>query len=111
MTYAKTDLFDATLQTTASFFKVLSHPARLAILKFLAESKTCISGDISNEIPLGRTTVNQHIKELKEIGLIKGNIEGVKINYCLDKNNLNKMKKLIGEYLDQLHYSEIQKCN
>ncbi|RPJ71312.1 MAG: ArsR family transcriptional regulator, partial [Alphaproteobacteria bacterium] len=70
MAFAKTDLFETELQECAELFKSLAHPARLAILKYLAETKTCITGDISDELPLGRTTVNQHLAELKSVGLI-----------------------------------------
>jgi len=79
----KKENFDIELQKLAQFAKVISHPARLAILKYLAESKSCISGDISDFIPLSRTTVSQHLKELKELGLIHGEIDGLKVNYCL----------------------------
>jgi Predicted transcriptional regulators len=79
----KKDVFDNELQELANFAKVISHPARLAILKYLAETKTCISGDISDKLPLSRTTVSQHLKELRDMGLIHGEIDGLKINYCL----------------------------
>jgi predicted transcriptional regulator len=79
----KSEVFDTELQELASFAKVISHPARLAILKYLAETKTCISGDISDKLPLSRTTVSQHLKELRDMGLIQGEINGLKINYCL----------------------------
>ena len=79
MVVSKTELFDEELQEQASLFKALAHPARLQILQFLAKSKNCISGDISDELPLSRTTVNQHLTELKEAGLIKGHVEGVKM--------------------------------
>lgn len=79
----KSEVFDKELQELASFAKVISHPARLAILKYLAETKTCISGDISDKLPLSRTTVSQHLKELRDMGLIHGDIDGLKINYCL----------------------------
>lgn len=80
----KRELFSKDLQKTAALFKALSHPARLAILEYLAETKTCITGDIADELPLSRTTVNQHLKELRDAGLIKGTVEGVKTNYCLN---------------------------
>ncbi len=79
----KLHIFDDELQELASFARVISHPARLAILKYLAETKSCISGDISDQLPLSRTTVSQHLKELRDIGLIQGDIDGLKINYCL----------------------------
>src|SRR5664279_5363928 len=79
----KPEVFDKELQELATFAKVISHPARLAILKYLAETKTCISGDISDKLPLSRTTVSKHLKELRDMGLIHGEIDGLKINYCL----------------------------
>lgn len=93
MTYKKTDLFDDKLQKLAEIAKVMSHPARLAILQYLAKCKTCISGDISNEIPLSRTTVSQHLQELKKVGLIKGEIDGLKVNYCLCNSCIDIIKK------------------
>lgn len=100
---SKGELFDQSLQETASLFKALAHPARLAILKHLAETKICISGDISDELPLSRTTVNQHLKELKEAGLIQGEIEGVKVNYCLKYDRIEHVKKIIDSFIGDLH--------
>ncbi len=85
----KKELFDENLQELAAFTKAISHPARLAILKYLAETKTCISGDISDQLPLSRTTVSQHLKELKELGLIHGTIDGLKVNYCICSSKVN----------------------
>lgn len=87
----KTEIFEKEMQEIASFARILSHPARLSILKYLADSKICISGDISDKIPLSRSTVSQHLKELKQAGLIKGSVEGTKINYCLQKTFVDKM--------------------
>ena len=91
----KSEIFDEQLQDLAKFAKVISHPARLAILRYLAETKSCISGDISDSLPLSRTTVSQHLKELKSFGLIHGEIDGLNVCYCLCnesiKENLEKM--------------------
>lgn len=106
MVVSKTELFDTSLQTKANLFKALSHPARLQILIFLAQTKTCISGDISDELPLSRTTVNQHLKELKDAGLIKGHIEGVKMKYCLDAQKVNEMKILLTNFLEEIQLPE-----
>ncbi len=103
MVIAKTELFEESLQEQANLFKALAHPARLQILHFLAQTKTCISGDISNELPLSRTTVNQHLKELKDVGLIKGHVEGTKMNYCLDGEKVKEMKALLTGFLDEIH--------
>ena len=110
MVASKTELFDETLVEQANLFKALAHPARLAILKYLAETKTCISGDISDELPLSRTTVNQHLKELKDAGLIQGHVEGVKTNYCLNVKVVEKATKLLNEFLAELKLPENFKC-
>ena len=82
--HAKTAEFDPELQELALMAKLLSHPARIAIIKLLAAQKSCISGDIANELPLSRATVCQHLQALKNAGLIKGEISGLNVNYCLD---------------------------
>lgn len=102
----KAEHFDKPLQEMARFSKALSHPARLAILKFLAGSKTCISGDISDFIPLGRTTVSQHLKELRDLGLIIGEIEGLKINYCLDCNKIRVLTNMFESFFKELNNAE-----
>ncbi|MCK4745835.1 MAG: helix-turn-helix transcriptional regulator [Bacteroidales bacterium] len=102
MTSPKVELFHKDLQTAASFFKALSHPARLAILNFLAEAQVCMTGDISNELPLSRTTVNQHLAELKDVGLITGEISGVKVNYCLNIKKIEELNKRFGEMIANL---------
>jgi DNA-binding transcriptional ArsR family regulator len=76
--------FDTGLVAQARLFKALAHPARLAILYYLADITSCMTGDIADELPLSRTTVNQHLKELRDAGLIKGTVEGARKNYCLD---------------------------
>jgi ArsR family transcriptional regulator, arsenate/arsenite/antimonite-responsive transcriptional repressor len=110
MVAPKTELFDEVLVEQANLFKALAHPARLAILKYLAETRTCISGDISDELPLSRTTVNQHLKELKDAGLIQGHVEGVKTNYCLNTKEVEKATKLLNEFLLELKLTENFKC-
>jgi len=94
----KKENFNSDLQDLARFAKVLSHPARLAILKYLAETKTCISGDISDALPLSRTTVSQHLRELKEMGLIHGEIDGLKINYCLCSSSIGEKLKIFDDF-------------
>jgi len=100
MVQAKTELFDSKLAEMARQFKALGHPARLKILQYLAETDTCITGDISEELPLGRTTVNQHLKELKEAGLIVGHIEGAKTRYCLIPEKVNALRLLMLEFVE-----------
>ena len=94
----KKEIFEKDLQDIAEFGRVISHPARLAILRYLAETKSCISGDISDKLPLSRTTVSQHLKELKALGLIHGEIDGLKVNYCLCSSTIEKYLRLFDEF-------------
>lgn len=110
MVTSKKELFDEEFQIRANLFKALSHPARLQIIQFLSEKKTCISGDISDELPLSRTTVIQHLMELKDAGLIRGHVEGVKTNYCLDCDNIEEMKKIISVFLNEINTPEDLCC-
>lgn len=98
----KKENFDKDLQQLADFARVMSHPARLAILKYLSETKSCISGDISDNLPLSRSTVSQHLKELRDIGLIHGEIDGLKINYCLCSEKLDHFIQLFGGFFDEV---------
>lgn len=106
----KREIFDAELQTLAQLAKVISHPARLAILKYLAKTKTCISGDISDHLPLSRTTVSQHLKELKKAGLIHGEVEGLKINYCLCGSTIKNFKSLFNEFFKEESFCMDNQC-
>ncbi|MDQ6608920.1 MAG: metalloregulator ArsR/SmtB family transcription factor [Bacteroidota bacterium] len=69
----------------ALYAKALAHPARVAILQFLAKQSSCVCGDIVDEIPLSQSTISQHLKELKAAGLIKGDIDGAKVCYCINE--------------------------
>ena len=98
MTFSKTEHFDQETNEVARIAKALSHPARVAILKYLANAKICISGDITTEIPLSRTTVSQHLQELKKAGLIQGEIDGTRVNYCICSENLSKIRKILEKF-------------
>jgi ArsR family transcriptional regulator len=84
----KTEHFTEKQNQIATMAKALGHPARIAIIEYLMKVDTCICGDIVNELPLAQPTVSQHLKELKNAGLIKGNIEGNAICYCIDEKAL-----------------------
>jgi DNA-binding transcriptional ArsR family regulator len=84
----------------AKYAKALAHPARIAILQLLAKKQTCICGDIVDEIPLSQSTVSQHLKELKEAGLIKGDIEGAKICYCIDEREWKVAQQSLNKLFD-----------
>lgn len=102
MAQAKSELFDPGLQSLAVLLKALGHPARLAILQHLSRMNACMTGDICDELPLGRTTVNQHLRELKAAGLIRGSIDGVKVNYCLDPDGIRKLRCQAGAFFEKL---------
>jgi len=84
----KTDHFTTQQNNMATMAKAFGHPARVAIIEYLLKVDTCICGDIVNVLPLAQPTVSQHLKELKNAGLIKGNIEGTAICYCIDKKGI-----------------------
>jgi DNA-binding transcriptional ArsR family regulator len=88
MGVTKTDLFTDKQNEIAQMAKALGHPARIAIIEYLVKVNACICGDIVNELPLAQPTVSQHLKELKNAGLIKGSIEGTAICYCIDEDAL-----------------------
>lgn len=102
MTASKSDLFDTGLQQSAQLYKALGHPARLAILKYLAERKVCMTGNIADELPLSRTTVNQHLKELRAAGLIKGTTSGAKTNYCINPAAINHLKQSFAAFFENM---------
>lgn len=85
----------------ARFAKAMGHPARIAILQFLAKQETCYFGDIHEELPIAKATVSQHLKELKEAGLIQGNVEPPKVKYCINRENWLLCRELFGELFAQ----------
>jgi DNA-binding transcriptional ArsR family regulator len=85
MGVTKTENFTERQNRTAQIAKVLGHPARIAILEYLMRQQTCICGDLVDELPLAQATVSQHLKELKQVGLIKGEIEGTSVCYCINE--------------------------
>lgn len=102
MGITKTENFTTTQNELAILAKAMGHPARIAIIQYLLKTESCICGDIVNELPLAQPTVSQHLKELKNAGLIKGNIEGTSICYCINEVGFNRLKSFfqnINEYL------------
>jgi predicted transcriptional regulator len=88
----KTEHFTDKQNSIATMAKALGHPARIAIVEYLIKVNECICGDIVNELPLAQPTVSQHLKELKNAGLIKGSIEGNCICYCIDEKAIEKLQ-------------------
>jgi len=79
----------------ARYAKALSHPVRVYIMELLSSQNCCFSGDLAEDLPIARSTLSQHLKELKESGLIQGNIEYPKIRYCIDRDNFEEAKSLM----------------
>ncbi len=105
MATSKTDVFDDISIQLADFAKALSHPARVAILRTLADNNQCICGEIVANLPLAQSTVSQHLKELKKAGLITGTIDGPRSCYCLNWEALNSMFTMITSLAEDLRSS------
>lgn len=106
----KTEHFTERQNEIAILAKALGHPARVAILDYLLKVNACICGDIVNELPLAQPTISQHLKELKNAGLIKGNVEGNAICYCIDEKGLGKLKDYFGIIMDTLEVKKNECC-
>ena len=102
MGLTKTSLYTDQQNELASLAKVLGHPARIAILEQLTETNSCICGDLVTEIGLAQPTISQHLKELKQAGLIKGTVEGTKMCYCLDVDEWKKIKDQFFSFFKQI---------
>jgi ArsR family transcriptional regulator, arsenate/arsenite/antimonite-responsive transcriptional repressor len=111
MGVTKTDLFSEEQNTMARMLKAMGHPARVAILEYLNSVNACICGDIVNELPLAQPTISQHLRELKNAGLIKGNIEGNAICYCIDIAAFDKIRKYFTRFKGCEKENEINWCN
>jgi DNA-binding transcriptional ArsR family regulator len=99
---SKSESFSAEHNEMATLFKALSHPARIAIVDYLLKVDTCICGDIVNELPLAQPTVSQHLAALKNANIIKGNIEGTAICYCINPDTIAKIVSHFGSITTQL---------
>lgn len=105
MGVTKTSSFSRQQNQLATLAKALGHPARIAILEYLLHHQTCICNDLVQEIPLSQSTITQHLRELKAAGLIKGEIEGPKVNYCIDaavwQESQSALQALFGSYVSE----------
>ena len=102
MAYSKKDSFENKSARLAELAKALGHPARIAILRTLAERNTCVCGEIVDVLPLAQSTVSQHLKALQEVGLIKGEIEGPRSCYCIDTEAVKELNTLMTDFLVRL---------
>jgi DNA-binding transcriptional ArsR family regulator len=106
----KTEHFTDKQNAIATLAKALGHPARVAIIDYLLKVDACICGDIVNELPLAQPTVSQHLKELKNAGLIKGSVEGNAICYCIDENGFEKFKSFFKNINDSIEKKKTDCC-
>ncbi|HEX8516571.1 MAG TPA: metalloregulator ArsR/SmtB family transcription factor [Bacteroidia bacterium] len=109
MAYSKKTEFSKDEIKASEIAKALAHPARVAILKYLAEQKACICNDLVEHLPLSQSTVSQHLKELKTAGLIQGEIDGPRVCYCIHKENW-KIARSIFSDLFNLKFEAMKKC-
>lgn len=96
---SKTSAFSRNQNRLADLAKAFAHPARIAILEFLASKNACMCGDIVNELPLSQATVSQHLAELKRVGLIRGDIDGPRVCYCIDSAVWEEAQRLLTGFL------------
>ncbi len=111
MAYSKAAVFETTDKELALFAKALAHPARIAILRYLAQRNECICGDIVSELPLSQSTVSQHLKELKECGLVQGTIDGPRVCYCIHPENWQKAREALGDFFETSLASSNSDCS
>lgn len=100
MGVTRTDIFTQSQNDIASIAKVLGHPARIAILQHVAMTKGCVCGDLVNEIGLAQATISQHLKELKNIGIIQGTIEGTSVCYCINQERWTEIKTALESFFN-----------
>ncbi|MGO4709008.1 ArsR/SmtB family transcription factor [Chryseobacterium sp. 2TAF14] len=101
MGLTKTEIFSEKENKLATLFKVLGHPARIAILQHIIDQKACICNDLVEELGLAQATISQHLKELKNIGIIKGTIEGKSVCYCIDDEVWKTIQVELGLFFNQ----------
>ena len=100
MGVTKTENFTAKQNQLANLAKVIGHPARVAILEYLVNGNRCICGDLVGQLPLAQATISQHLKELKQIGLIKGNVEGTSVCYCINEEVWQQTKNAFHTFFE-----------
>jgi len=96
----KAEMFTEDQNQLALYFKAFGHPARVAIIQHLFKINACVCGDLVEEIGLAQPTISQHLKELKNLGLIQGTIEGTSVCYCINQDNWSKMKDALNSFLN-----------
>lgn len=110
MGVTKSTLFTEEQNQLAAYAKAFGHPARVAILMHLLKSKTCINGDLVEELGLAQATISQHLRELKDMGIIIGNIEGVSVNYCINSKRWEEVKGIFENLFQQFNCDSDSCC-
>lgn len=100
MGLAKTEIFTDSQNALAQIGRVFAHPARVAILQHLFKIQSCVCGDLVKEIGLAQPTVSQHLKELRNMGLIRGDVEGTSVCYCIDRANWQRIREQFQDFLN-----------
>lgn len=108
MGVTKTEQFTDKQNRTANLLKALAHPARVAIVEHLLNAKACICGDLVNELSLAQPTISQHLKELKNAGIIQGTVEGTSVCYCLKEESISELHDFLKQVVEML---KVQKSN
>ena len=106
----KTKQYTKEQEQIARFAKAMGHPARMAILNFLAKQDSCFFGGIHEELPIAKATVSQHLKELKEAGLIQGEIETPKVRYCINRDNWELARNLFATFWNNCNSKDTSCC-
>lgn len=106
----KTKQYTKEQEQIARFAKAMGHPARMAILNFLAKQDSCFFGDIHEELPIAKATVSQHLKELKDAGLIQGEIETPKVRYCINRDNWELARNLFAAFWNNCNSKDTSCC-
>ena len=101
MGLTKTQLFTEEQNELSQLAKVFAHPARVAIIDYLLKTNACINSDLVEELGLAQATISQHLKELKDIGIIRGSIEGNSMSYCIDSSRWNEVRTKLSDFFDR----------
>ncbi|GGZ12527.1 transcriptional regulator [Echinicola pacifica] len=110
MGVTKSNLFTNNQNQLAQVAKVFAHPARVAIVEHLLHANSCINSDLVQELGLAQATISQHLRELKEMGIVKGTIEGVSVNYCIDAARWKETKNLFLQFFDRYQDLSCEGC-
>lgn len=110
MGVTKSDLFTDEQNEMATYAKVLAHPARIAIIQFLLNSNTCCNTNLVEELGLAQATISQHLRELKQAGIIQGTVEGVTVNYCINPEQWHHVKDLFADLFESYQTPTCTDC-